>query len=78
MKRNPKLHISLMSATLDPEEFKNYFGDDCFIFDAPGRSYPVQTHFLDDIPTELLQQPGEKTEYPTVMQHCISERLTVM
>ncbi|KAJ8758541.1 hypothetical protein K2173_000262 [Erythroxylum novogranatense] len=44
----PELRVILMSATLDAELFSSYF-DGAPILRIPGFTYPVQTHFLEDI-----------------------------
>lgn len=46
--RRPELRLILMSATLDSELFSSYFGR-AQIIHVPGFTYPVQTHFLEDI-----------------------------
>ncbi|XP_073961229.1 ATP-dependent RNA helicase DHX30-like [Choristoneura fumiferana] len=45
---NPELRVVVMSATLDTEVFTRYF-DSCPIIEVPGRTFPVQTSYLDDI-----------------------------
>ncbi|KAF3431950.1 hypothetical protein FNV43_RR26686 [Rhamnella rubrinervis] len=46
--RRPELRLILMSATLDAELFASYFGK-AQIIHIPGFTYPVRTHFLEDI-----------------------------
>ena len=50
--RGKPLKIVLMSATIDPKLFQEYFSDDqgkpAGVVDVPGRSFPVQKHFLDE------------------------------
>ncbi|XP_059443862.1 DExH-box ATP-dependent RNA helicase DExH5, mitochondrial isoform X2 [Corylus avellana] len=46
--RRPELRLILMSATLDAELFSSYFGG-AQIIHIPGFTYPVQTHFLENI-----------------------------
>ncbi|XP_039035481.1 DExH-box ATP-dependent RNA helicase DExH5, mitochondrial isoform X4 [Hibiscus syriacus] len=46
--RRPELKLILMSATLDAELFSSYFGGAPLIH-IPGFTYPVQTHFLENI-----------------------------
>ncbi|PON73741.1 DEA(D/H)-box RNA helicase family protein [Parasponia andersonii] len=46
--RRPELRLILMSATLDAELFVSYFGSSQIIY-IPGFTYPVRTHFLEDI-----------------------------
>lgn len=56
LKVNPRLKIILMSATLDSEQFSQYF-DNCPVINVPGRLFDVETIYLGDV---LL-----KTEYKT-------------
>ncbi|THD26093.1 ATP-dependent RNA helicase DHX36 [Fasciola hepatica] len=44
----PDLRIILMSATLNADRFSAYFGN-CPKLDVPGRLYPVETFFLEDV-----------------------------
>ncbi|CAL0318438.1 unnamed protein product [Lupinus luteus] len=44
----PELKLILMSATLDAELFSSYFSG-AAIIKIPGFTYPVQTHFLENI-----------------------------
>lgn len=46
--RNPSLHIVLMSATIQAETFTSYFDGAPYLF-IPGRTFPVQEHYLEDI-----------------------------
>ncbi|XP_031265566.1 DExH-box ATP-dependent RNA helicase DExH5, mitochondrial isoform X3 [Pistacia vera] len=46
--RRPELKLILMSATLDAELFSSYFGG-AMIIHIPGFTYPVRTHFLENI-----------------------------
>lgn len=48
MQRRPDLKIVLMSATLDAERISAYFGG-CPTLAVPGRTYPVDVHFLEDV-----------------------------
>ena len=60
---NP-LKIVLMSATIDPTLFQQYFADErglARVIDIPGRTYPVERHFLDDIVPELQKYPEAST-----------------
>ncbi|XP_024539805.1 DExH-box ATP-dependent RNA helicase DExH7, chloroplastic isoform X1 [Selaginella moellendorffii] len=50
-KMNP-LKVILMSATLDADRFSQYFGG-CPVVVATGRTYPVQTFYLEDIYEQL-------------------------
>ncbi|KNZ73430.1 putative ATP-dependent RNA helicase DHX36 [Termitomyces sp. J132] len=61
--RNKSLKIILMSATIDPTLFQNYFLDDngqpAKVIEIPGRSFPVTKHFLDDFVPKLLEGPSK-------------------
>ncbi|KAI3963933.1 hypothetical protein MKW92_028478, partial [Papaver armeniacum] len=46
--RRPELRLILMSATLNAELFSSYFGG-APMLQIPGFTYPVQTHFLEDV-----------------------------
>ena len=50
VKKNKKLKIILMSATLNSELFKEYFHDlNPPVIEIPGRTFPVQQFFLEEI-----------------------------
>lgn len=55
--RKKPLKIVLMSATIDPTLFQNYFPDDkgrpAQVVEVPGRSFPVQKHFMDEFVPRL-------------------------
>ena len=55
------LKIVLMSATIDPTLFQQYFADNlgqpAKVIEVPGRSFPVEQHFLDDFITDLSSDP---------------------
>lgn len=46
--QRPDLKVILMSATLNAQLFCDYFGD-VPVIDIPGRTYPVEQFFLEDI-----------------------------
>ncbi|XP_021749282.1 DExH-box ATP-dependent RNA helicase DExH5, mitochondrial-like isoform X1 [Chenopodium quinoa] len=48
LSHRPELKLILMSATLDAELFSSYFGG-APVVHIPGFTYPVRTHFLEDI-----------------------------
>ncbi|KAK9870829.1 hypothetical protein WA026_009793 [Henosepilachna vigintioctopunctata] len=57
----PDLKVILMSATLDAELFSSYFGN-IPIMEIPGRTFPVQQYFLEDIfdiSRYVLEEGGE-------------------
>lgn len=45
----PHLRVILMSATLDKERFANYWGKSTPHIHIPGRTFPVQDFFLEDV-----------------------------
>jgi ATP-dependent RNA helicase DHX36 len=54
----PAIKIILMSATIDTSLFCKYFGNGysnkmCPFIQVPGRTFPVTSHFLDEISSEL-------------------------
>ncbi|KAH8922055.1 P-loop containing nucleoside triphosphate hydrolase protein [Atractiella rhizophila] len=48
----PMFKIILMSATVDPTLFQNYFHG-APIIDVPGRTYPVERKYFDDVVADL-------------------------
>ncbi|XP_062532795.1 ATP-dependent RNA helicase DHX30 isoform X3 [Bombyx mori] len=48
LKINSELKVVIMSATLDVDVFTRYFGQ-CPVIAVPGRTYPVEVTYLDDI-----------------------------
>lgn len=54
--RNPTLRVVLMSATIQADTFTRYFGGAPYL-EIPGRTYPVQTHYLE----QLVQETGYRT-----------------
>ncbi|WFD41673.1 RNA helicase [Malassezia psittaci] len=48
LERNNKIRVILMSATINPEKFVSYFGGAPYKF-IPGRTFPVQEHYLEDV-----------------------------
>ena len=55
--RNKPVKIILMSATIDPTLFQNYFTDSrgrpAPVAEVPGRTFPVERHYLDQIIPEV-------------------------
>lgn len=55
--RNKPIKIILMSATIDPTLFQTYFADSrgrlAPVAEVPGRTFPVERHYLDDIVPDL-------------------------
>jgi ATP-dependent RNA helicase DHX29 len=56
MDRRPELKVILMSATVDAARFSRYLND-APILDVPGRTFPVQTRYLEDA-IELTHYTG--------------------
>lgn len=59
-KGKPEIKVLLMSATVDPTLFERYFADPISgkpapVISIPGRSFPVEKHYLEEIHRELLQ-----------------------
>ena len=44
--RRPDLKVIITSATIDVESFSRYF-DDAPVIEVSGRSYPIETHYLE-------------------------------
>lgn len=62
--RKKPIKVILMSATIDPTLFQNYFTDNLGrpapVAEVPGRTFPVTRHYLDDFLDELRQVPRAK------------------
>ncbi|SPO28801.1 probable Putative DEAH-box ATP-dependent helicase UM11114 [Ustilago trichophora] len=57
LKRNSKIKVVLMSATINQETFANYFGKAPCI-SIPGRTFPVEDYYLEDIVRESGFRPS--------------------
>ena len=58
MAQRPSLRLILMSATVNAQRFSNYLGS-APILNVPGRTYPVETRYLEDaIELTGYQEPG--------------------
>ena len=59
--RNLPLKVVLMSATIDPRLFQEYFpdviGNKATVIEIPGRTFPVARHFLEDFLPNMKAQP---------------------
>lgn len=57
--RGKPIKVVLMSATIDPKLFQEYFpdkqGNPASIIDIPGRSFPVDKYFMDDFIPKLAE-----------------------
>ncbi|KAL4401098.1 putative ATP-dependent RNA helicase Ucp12 [Malassezia pachydermatis] len=58
--KNPHLHVVLMSATIQADTFTSYFDGAPYFF-IPGRTFPVQDHYLEDI----VRYTSYRSAYPT-------------
>lgn len=60
--RGKPIKVILMSATIDPTLFQQYFPDEqgqpSKVIEVPGRAFPVKKHFLDEFISELASIPG--------------------
>jgi len=66
----PPVKIILMSATIDSTLFRKYFGaafdsGECPLIEIPGRTYPVERFYLDDIQTMLQSYPEMQAQLVT-------------
>lgn len=59
--RNLPLKVVLMSATIDPHLFQEYFpdvaGNKATVIEVPGRTFPVARFFLEDFVDDMKVQP---------------------
>lgn len=53
LKRFPKLRVVLMSATIDPNQFRSFFGSEPAHVHIEGRTFPIKDFYLDTILTDL-------------------------
>lgn len=63
--RQKPLKVILMSATIDPTLFQRYFADEqtgrpAPVAEVPGRSFPVEKHFLDSLVPRLRELPNHQ------------------
>ncbi|TFY79151.1 hypothetical protein EWM64_g4864 [Hericium alpestre] len=62
--RGKPLKVVLMSATINPILFQTYFADtdgkEAGVVDIPGRSFPVDKHFMDDFVPALASNPSNR------------------
>lgn len=79
--RGIPIKVVLMSATIDPKLFQEYFPDEqgrpASVIDIPGRSFPVTKHFMDSFLPELASQtsPSERWVFsePPVQKYIAQE-----
>jgi small subunit ribosomal protein S24e len=62
--RGKPIKVVLMSATIDPTLFQEYFKDEdgkpASVTEVPGRSFPVTKHFMDDFVPTLAQSSSSR------------------
>lgn len=59
-KGKPEIKVLLMSATVDPSLFETYFADSktgklAPVISVPGRSFPVEKHYLEELNGQLVK-----------------------
>lgn len=60
LRRRPDLKVILMSATVDAQRFSDYLGQ-APILNVPGRTFPVETRYLEDAIEETQFKPATTT-----------------
>ena len=68
LKERPALRLVLMSATLQTELFSAFFGN-CPVLNVPGRTYPVQEYFLEDV-LRLTESAGPVRDCLQTVRAC--------
>eukprot|EP00111_Clytia_hemisphaerica_P005132 TCONS_00014777-protein len=64
----PDLKVILMSATLNAEEFSQYFGN-CPMLHIPGFTFPVQEHYLEDTLSMINYRVHMRAQQPQKIFH---------
>ncbi|MEE4191020.1 MAG: ATP-dependent RNA helicase HrpA [Halieaceae bacterium] len=59
--KRPDLKLIITSATIDVEGFSAHF-DDAPVIEVSGRSYPIQTHYLDDEEGDVIVRAADAVE----------------
>ncbi|OMJ19390.1 ATP-dependent RNA helicase DHX29 [Smittium culicis] len=62
LRQRNDLKVILMSATIDTSTFSKYF-DNCPIIKIPGRTFPVDSYYLEDIVAETSYVIDVESEY---------------
>ena len=60
LKRNPNLRVVVMSASVDALVFSQYFGQSAAAIEIEGRTFPVQTRFLNDLEALPRVEPCDR------------------
>ena len=62
LKRRPDLRVVLMSATVNADLFSSYFNG-CPVLEIPGRTFPVQQVFLEEVLENIPYALEERSPY---------------
>ena len=62
LKRRPDLRVVLMSATVNANLFSSYFNN-CPVLEIPGRTFPVQQVFLEEVLENIPYALEERSPY---------------
>lgn len=62
-RKRPDLRVILMSATLNASLFSKYFGSGIPILEIPGRTFPVEQIFLEDVITKAKYVIEDDSQY---------------
>ncbi|XP_005113474.2 ATP-dependent RNA helicase dhx29 [Aplysia californica] len=73
LRRRPNLKVILMSATLDSEKFSSYF-DHCPVINIPGRTFPVENYYVEDVIEMTGYVVDEDSPYTLKTKHLIQEQ----
>ncbi|EJD54594.1 P-loop containing nucleoside triphosphate hydrolase protein [Auricularia subglabra TFB-10046 SS5] len=57
LKRNAKIKVILMSATINQETFARYF-DGAPVIEIPGRTFPIEDIYIEDIIADVAYRPS--------------------
>jgi len=68
LQKRPDLRLVVSSATMDTEKFSTFF-DDAPVLSVSGRTYPIETRYLDDPPGEEDADPVDLADR-TVHEIC--------
>lgn len=68
---NPKLHVIVMSATINAELFQKYF-DNAPMLHVPGFAHPVQSFFLEDLSIPGVNVNSDMSNLPAVDCHQVA------
>ncbi|CAG2189993.1 DHX29 [Mytilus edulis] len=72
MLKRPDLKVILMSATLDSEKFSGYF-QHCPVINIPGRTFPVQVYYMEDVVNKTGYAVEEDSPYSLRSDQLVKE-----